>query len=97
MSVLPGLFKILEKHVCYHFMAYLNAHCLLHNHQSGFRSNHSCETILLKLTDKWLEAMDKGLVTGVVMVDLLKAFDLVNHKLLLKKLELYGLKSNSLN
>ena len=97
ISVLPVLSKILEKHICHHFMAYLNAHCLLYKQQSGFRPQHSCETILLKLTDEWLEAMDNGLFTGVVMVDLRKAFDLVNHELLLKKLELYGLYLNKLN
>ena len=40
--------------------------------------------------------MDKGLFTGVVMIDLRKAFDVVNHKLLVKKLQIYGLNSNSL-
>ena len=39
--------------------------------------------------------MDKGLFTGVVMIDLRKAFDVVDHKLLLKKLQIYGLNSNS--
>ncbi len=97
ISVLPVLSKILEEHACHNFMVYLNAHCLLYKHQSGFRSGHSCKTNFLKLTDEWLEAMDKGLFTGVVMVDLRKAFDLVNHKLLLKKLELYGLDPNTLN
>ena len=97
ISVLPVLSKILEKHIYHHFIAYLNAHCLLYKQQSGFRSQHSCETILLKLTYEWLEAMDSGLFTGVVMVDLRKAFDLVNHELLLKKLELYGLDLNTLN
>ena len=51
ISVLPVLSKILKKHICHHFMAYLNAHCPLYKQQSGFRSQHSCETILLKLTD----------------------------------------------
>lgn len=67
-------------------MAYLNAHCLLYKQQSGFRSQHSCETIPLKLTDEWLEAMDNGFFTGVLMVDLRKAFDLVKRELLLKSL-----------
>ena len=44
----------------------------------------------------WLEAMDKGLFTGVVMIDLRKAFDVVDHKLLLKKRQVYGLNTNSL-
>ena len=64
--------------------------------ESGFTANHSCETILIKITDKWLKAMDKGLFTGVVMIDLRKAFDVVDHKLLLKKRSVYGLNTNSL-
>ena len=44
----------------------------------GFGANYSCETILVKITDEWLEAMDKGLFTGVVMIDLRKAFDVVD-------------------
>ena len=40
--------------------------------------------------------MDKGLFTGVVMIDLRKAFDVVDHKLLLKKIQIYALNSNSL-
>ena len=38
----------------------------------GFRANHFCETIFIKITDEWLEAMDEGLFTGVVMIDLRK-------------------------
>ena len=74
----------------------LTNHDLLYKCQSGFRANHSCETILIKITDEWLEAMDKGLFTGFVMIDLRKAFDVVDHKLLLKKLQVYGLNTNSL-
>ena len=96
ISVLPVISRILEKHVCKHFIAFLTNHDLLYKCQSGFRANHSCETILIKITDEWLEAMDKGLFTGVVMIDLRKAFDVVDHKLLLKKLQVYGLNTNSL-
>ena len=96
ISVLPVISKILEKHVCKHFIAFLTNYDLLYKCQSGFRANHSCETILVKITDEWLEAVDKGLFTGVVMIDLRKAFNDVDHKLLLKKLQVYGLNTNSL-
>ena len=50
---------------------------------------HSCETALLNLTTRWLKSMNDGPMTGVILLDLRKAFDLVNHKLLLEKLKLY--------
>ena len=84
------------KHVCELFIVFLTNHDLLYKCQSGFRANHSCETILIKITDEWLAAMDKGLFTIAVMMDLHKAFDVVDHKLLLKKLQVYGLNTNSL-
>ena len=96
VSVLPVISKILEKHVCKNHMAYLTKHSLLYKCQSGFRANHSCGTSLIKLTDEWLEAMDNGLFTGVVMIDLRKVFDVVDHELLLKKLQVYGFNTNSL-
>ena len=84
------------KHVCKHFIVFLTNHDLLYKYQSGFRANHSCETILIKITDEWLAAMDKGLFAIAVMMDLHKAFDFVDQKLLLKKLQVYGLNTNSL-
>ena len=74
----------------------LTNHDLLYKCRSGFRANHSCETILIKIADEWLEAMDKGLFTDVIMINLRKAFEAVDHKLLLKKRQEYGLNTNSL-
>ena len=59
---------------------------LLYERQSGFRSNHSCETALIAIIDDWISAIDKNEIVGTVLFDLSKAFDLVNHKILLEKL-----------
>lgn len=70
-------------------MGYLNKYRLLHEGQSGFRQKHSCQTALIKLIDHWIEYIDKGDLVGTLFVDFRKAFDLVNHSILLEKLNLY--------
>ena len=69
---------------------FLWANKILYNYQSGFRTNHSINLCLSFLTDKrviFLEGFDEGLLTGMILIDLQKAFDIINHKILLKKLE----------
>ena len=96
ISILPVLSKILERHVSDCLLYYLNENKLLHKTQSGFRSQHSCETALTHMIDSWLEALDHGQMVGLVLVDFKKAFDLVDHKILLQKLEMYGIKDETL-
>ena len=95
ISVLPLLSKLIERHVAISLNEYLTHFNLLHKTQSGFRSNHSCETALTNLMNIWTTAMNKGLLNGVIYIDFHKAFDLVDHKLLLDKLKLY--KCNALS
>lgn len=96
ISVLCIVSKILERHVHKHMYSYLMSNNLLHPSQSGFRSNHSCSTALTNMTEKWLSALDKGDLVGIVLVDLKKAFDSVNHQMLLQKLKIYGCSSVTL-
>jgi hypothetical protein len=89
ISLLSVISKPLEKHVHKHLMKHLEDHNLLHPLQSGFRHHHSCQTALVRLCDTWLSAVNQSKVTGAVFLDLKKAFDLVDHKILLKKILLY--------
>ena len=66
-------------------------------HQSGFRSLHSTVTALLNATNNWAYNIEKGNVNAAVFLDLKKAFDTVDHDILLSKLSSYGVQGNSLN
>ena len=89
--------KFLEKHVHDSLMSYLSSNSLLHSTQSGFRPNHSCETSLLQMVNKWLGAINNSQMIGMVMIDFRKAFDLVDHTLLLKKLKYYKLSEETIS
>ena len=93
----PVLSKLFEKHVHESLLGFLEQYKLLYDTQSGFRPNHSCETALLFMVDKWLKALDRGELVGTVLVDFRKVFDLVDHDILLRKLEYYKLNQNCLN
>ncbi len=92
ISVLPVVSKILERHVHNHLYNFLSSHNLITDSQSGFRPLHSTSTALIKLYDDLLTNMNNGQLTGMVFIDLRKAFDTVNHEILLQKLKAYGTK-----
>ena len=64
---------------------------LTYDGQSGFRQQHSTSNALIKTIDKWNMEIDKGNYVGAVFVDLSKAFDMVNHTLLINKLKTLGI------
>ena len=90
ISVIPVVSKVFEKIVYDQLYQYLNDNQLLSSCQSGFRSLHSTLTALLEATNSWSVSIDNGFLNGVVFIDLKKAFDTIDHEIILRKLSYFG-------
>ena len=88
ISNLMVLCKLLEKIAAAQLRAYLDLFDLLPPLQSSYRSNHSTETAVLKVTSDILQEMDRGKLTVLVLLDLSAAFDTVDHHVLLERLRI---------
>ena len=89
ISVLSCVSKVIERHVHDCLYQFLDNHVLLFAGQSGFRPRRSCVTAFTHLIDNWLSAIDEESMIRVVFIDLSKAFDSVNHSILVHKLASY--------
>ena len=69
---------------------------ILSEHQYGFRKNRSTELAITEFIDKITKAIDNGQYTIGIFLDLSKAFDTINHTILIKKLEYYGIRGIAL-
>jgi len=96
ISILPTVSKIFEKIIYARVSNFLNKNKLLTNFQYGFRNIVSTELAVSASFESFLENMDKGKTTCVVFLDLSKAFDTIDHKILLLKLMYYGIRGKQL-
>ena len=96
ISVIPTVSKIFEKIVFDQLNKYFNGNNLLTSCPSGFRSLRSTVTALLEATNSWSVNIDNGLVNVAVFIDLKKAFDTIDHHVILQKLGNYGIDHSSL-
>ena len=94
ISLLPILSKVSERLAHKQFVEFLTTHGKLSTYQSGNRKMHSTETALINVTDNILKAIDEKSASLLVLLDMSKAFDSLNHNLLLGKLRKLGLKAS---
>lgn len=95
ISLLPALSKIIEKLANIQIVAYLVEHNFLDPYQSAYKKNHSTQTALLKLCEDIYDIIDDSEITLLILLDFSKAFDTVNHELLLAKLDILGFDKNT--
>jgi hypothetical protein len=86
---------MLEKAVYIQLCEHSSKNNILAEEQYGFRSISKTNNVIYKLTDEILKALNKNLMVGGIFCDLDKAFDCVNHKILLSKFEFYGVKGKA--
>ena len=93
VTVLPVLNNIYERTLATQLGEFYSA--ILSDFISSYRKFYSCETALLRLTEDWRRMRDRGELVAVVSMDLSKAFDVIQHDLLIAKLKAYGIGEGS--
>ena len=92
ISLLSIFDKIMEKVMHKRLYDFLQKHNILFQNQFGFRKNNSTTSALLQITEKIKESIDNKKYGCGIFIDLSKTFDTVNHEILLRKLEHYGIR-----
>lgn len=96
ISILSAISKTFEKVMFNQIHEFFNEHNLYFSNQYGFRQLHSTELALIELTDKIIFDMDKGKIPINIYMDLSKAFDTIDHRILVDKFKYYGFANESL-
>lgn len=94
ISVIGHIAKILEQLVQSQLLEYLQSHCFISADQSAYLARHSTQTCLHRAVDDWLENVNENQITGAILLDISKCFDVIDHNILLQKLSKYGIKEH---
>ena len=97
ISLLPSLSKILEKIIYKRVYNFFKQNNLLIPNQFGFRKHHSTDYAILQLCDKIIESFSNKEHLIAIFMDLSKAFDTIDHKILIRKLYSYGIRGQALS
>src|SRR3989442_1027811 len=97
ISILNTFSKIFEKVILKRLENYLDKKQILHDAQYGFRKNRSTQLAIVSFLDKLTDSLDKGKFVFSLFIDLSKAFDTIDHVLLLNKLHSYGIRGVAYN
>ena len=92
ISLLITMSKLLEKCIYHRVYKFLDNNNIFFQKQYGFRAKHSCEHAIQDLCGNIINNKDQGLKSAAIFLDLSKAFDTIPHDILLKKLEIYGIR-----
>ena len=92
ISLLSVFSKIYEKIMYCRIVTFLNNNKLINNRQYGFRAAHSCEHALLDAQNVLTRTLDQKETALLLLIDFSKAFDMVDHNLILQKLNYYGIR-----
>ena len=96
ISLLIVFSKLLEKIMYIRTYNFVNTEGQIFDSQYGFRTNHSCEHAITELLSEITKGIENKTSTAVIFIDLSKAFDTLEHRVLLRKLEKYGIRGTAL-
>ena len=97
ISLLPLVSKIIEKVIHNQVDSFLRSHNIIYKYQSGFRTSHSTNSCLSYLSNKVQNGFEEGNLTGMILIDLQKAFDTIDHEILLLKMEHLGFAESTIS
>ena len=97
ISMLPCFSKIFEKIIANKLLSFLLKHSILYDHQLGSIPGKNTTNAILSLVDYLNNSIENNKLTCGIFLDISKAFDTIDHNILLSKLHIYGIRGNTLN